>query len=314
MSTASRDGDFDFVAQCAGLDKENPNHVRAARHLLDECKLQAPEAIVALGQVFEMSTETAFMQDTSSPTWRPHLPISAETQDLLIDWLGQRPLMAKHRQKESKKRENAQADLARANDICTRIQQIIPFLMRNKNDPERLELLERKYVATVMTPLQNQAFGMAEYLFFLDMFLAAHPETRILGKGVHQAWTYRGRAHEEDHKANDGAKLGRAVWLYRMHRAYVAGDAGKRDKVLLGNKYVRETGSLCASTDGYEWDTEGSADLAELLNQVASHCSACGKADDTLMRCSACQRTFYCTKECQSRHWKSHKRLCKVWR
>lgn len=43
---------------------------------------------------------------------------------------------------------------------------------------------------------------------------------------------------------------------------------------------------------------------------VGEHvCAVCCKA--TEKKCSRCERTFYCTRECQVKHWSDHKRNCK---
>ena len=40
-------------------------------------------------------------------------------------------------------------------------------------------------------------------------------------------------------------------------------------------------------------------------------CSKCGKESDTLKKCTACKCVSYCSKDCQNRHWKEHKKECK---
>ena len=94
-------------------------------------------------------------------------------------------------------------DLQRARDLCTKLQQVIPFLVTN--DSERLDLLQKKYIAVVAPACeQHDAFLMSEYLFFVDMLLNAHLSTRnVLGKAVSQAWIYSGRAHEQDQTIRD---------------------------------------------------------------------------------------------------------------
>jgi len=47
-------------------------------------------------------------------------------------------------------------------------------------------------------------------------------------------------------------------------------------------------------------------------------CGGCGKAGGenggvaTLMNCAKCKVRKYCSKECQKKHWKAHKRVCKA--
>ena len=42
-----------------------------------------------------------------------------------------------------------------------------------------------------------------------------------------------------------------------------------------------------------------------------TECSYCGSQSDKLKRCTGCGGTCYCGKECQARHWKQHKTVCK---
>lgn len=41
-----------------------------------------------------------------------------------------------------------------------------------------------------------------------------------------------------------------------------------------------------------------------------AHCAHCGTTEH-LVRCSRCEVTAYCGKECQKKHWKKHKKVCK---
>jgi hypothetical protein len=49
-------------------------------------------------------------------------------------------------------------------------------------------------------------------------------------------------------------------------------------------------------------------------NQVATAtraCAGCGDCASELKACSRCKAVYYCSKECQSAHWKSgHKAAC----
>mmetsp|Transcript_3458 Transcript_3458/g.4037 ORF Transcript_3458/g.4037 Transcript_3458/m.4037 type:complete len:395 (+) Transcript_3458:74-1258(+) len=50
--------------------------------------------------------------------------------------------------------------------------------------------------------------------------------------------------------------------------------------------------------------------LARKLFRTRSICEHCGKLED-LMKCSRCNHTHYCGRECQVADWKSHKKDCK---
>jgi hypothetical protein len=40
-------------------------------------------------------------------------------------------------------------------------------------------------------------------------------------------------------------------------------------------------------------------------------CYSCEKIFTKLKTCSICKQASYCTKECQAKHWKEHKKICK---
>ena len=40
-------------------------------------------------------------------------------------------------------------------------------------------------------------------------------------------------------------------------------------------------------------------------------CQACGKTNKDLLVCSSCQQASYCNRDCQVKHWKIHKPICK---
>lgn len=41
-------------------------------------------------------------------------------------------------------------------------------------------------------------------------------------------------------------------------------------------------------------------------------CAGCGSIDRKLLKCSGCKCVRYCSKACQTKHWKNHKKLCKI--
>ncbi|MFC1842121.1 zinc finger MYND domain-containing protein [Candidatus Dependentiae bacterium] len=53
-----------------------------------------------------------------------------------------------------------------------------------------------------------------------------------------------------------------------------------------------------------------------LLGKVADiakrfTCNTCGKEGKKLQKCSACKKTYYCSRKCQIKDWKEHKKICK---
>ena len=48
-----------------------------------------------------------------------------------------------------------------------------------------------------------------------------------------------------------------------------------------------------------------------IKNIKCSSCEAYGGKDGKLMKCSGCQKAFYCSTECQKSHWKKHKLQCR---
>ena len=44
-----------------------------------------------------------------------------------------------------------------------------------------------------------------------------------------------------------------------------------------------------------------------IMNDI---CSACGKIEGEKKRCGRCNKTKYCSKECQKQDWKEHKKVC----
>ena len=43
-----------------------------------------------------------------------------------------------------------------------------------------------------------------------------------------------------------------------------------------------------------------------------TECSYCGTKSSKLKKCTRCKRTSYCGRQCQTKHWKKHKSVCKV--
>ena len=47
------------------------------------------------------------------------------------------------------------------------------------------------------------------------------------------------------------------------------------------------------------------------VSRIKMKCRTCLGMPTELLRCSACKKTYYCSKECQKKDWKKHKPRCK---
>jgi len=65
--------------------------------------------------------------------------------------------------------------------------------------------------------------------------------------------------------------------------------------------------SLGESADRKENETETTT-----KNGTSTMCSACETKSDALKKCTACKCVWYCDKDCQNKHWKEHKKECKL--
>ena len=68
-------------------------------------------------------------------------------------------------------------------------------------------------------------------------------------------------------------------------------------------------GSDASSKLNHEWSQNTSEN--EESQGDRDSCAACGIASTDLKKCGACNKTKYCSVECQKRHWKVHKKMCK---
>lgn len=74
-------------------------------------------------------------------------------------------------------------------------------------------------------------------------------------------------------------------------------------------KAGREKGGHQASTsDAVRGGQSGES------RETCSHCGAAASDDVKLKACSQCRSVQYCGQECQSKHWRSHKRACRALR
>jgi hypothetical protein len=58
--------------------------------------------------------------------------------------------------------------------------------------------------------------------------------------------------------------------------------------------------------------TDEAEEFLALSSQAAAVCATCGRPADK--RCSKCRSVWYCSCECQKRHWATHKPVCKILR
>jgi hypothetical protein len=49
--------------------------------------------------------------------------------------------------------------------------------------------------------------------------------------------------------------------------------------------------------------------FADHMSVVGNCCKVCGVP--TRLKCQACMRVMYCSRECSKKNWKNHKRCCK---
>ena len=47
---------------------------------------------------------------------------------------------------------------------------------------------------------------------------------------------------------------------------------------------------------------------------VVKVCSFCHRTGEGLKTCARCNKAFYCSKDCQTAHWKRHKHFCKLFK
>ena len=52
------------------------------------------------------------------------------------------------------------------------------------------------------------------------------------------------------------------------------------------------------------------ADNVRMRAFIRGHCGQCGQKSSSC--CSRCQLVSYCSRECQKKDWKTHKKVCKT--
>jgi hypothetical protein len=99
---------------------------------------------------------------------------------------------------------------------------------------------------------------------------------------------------------------------------------GKKNKELLnceGCMSVRYCGAKCQKEDWMEHKTKckqlneqrlksKKAVPATAAKKSEGLCASCG-TNEAKSSCSVCKVTRYCSRECQTKHWKEHKPVCK---
>ena len=60
-------------------------------------------------------------------------------------------------------------------------------------------------------------------------------------------------------------------------------------------------------------DPDVDKDKSKILGAIRVVKKECGncKSQDATICCASCKMQYYCTKECQKAHWKTHKLTCK---
>jgi len=68
---------------------------------------------------------------------------------------------------------------------------------------------------------------------------------------------------------------------------------------------------ICSSIECKAFAVRQSRKEAKLADDIS--CYRCGRSDKEkiLSKCSNCKRAYYCSRDCQLAHWKSHKAICK---
>ena len=80
----------------------------------------------------------------------------------------------------------------------------------------------------------------------------------------------------------------------------------------LGSMSIGE--SVEGKDDAEPEKNEDAEEKVETTPATKLLCSACGKEGDThtLKKCRACKCVWYCDKDCQNKHWKEHKKECRL--
>ena len=81
---------------------------------------------------------------------------------------------------------------------------------------------------------------------------------------------------------------------------------------------IEKNGKICFTIPGSALQAKSflaklaiSKDLIKVCKRQSNFCSECYKEDNIDMRCGKCLKVYYCSRECQVKHWKFHKLICK---
>ena len=103
----------------------------------------------------------------------------------------------------------------------------------------------------------------------------------------------------------------RAEILYRLCDAYFAAGNARKSKQYF--KLAQEELSLNGSCDDIRSiQSLCEARMIRLGSSKAPNrsCSNCGVISEKGMICEGCKKVNYCSKECQNKAWKKHKKKC----
>jgi hypothetical protein len=71
------------------------------------------------------------------------------------------------------------------------------------------------------------------------------------------------------------------------------------------------TSDVCSLIKKYMQQMTGQGEETMNRRPIPAGCSFCGKTEHELWKCSHCRKVQYCSKECQTIHWKNgHKERC----
>ncbi|GFH56971.1 tetratricopeptide repeat domain 4 [Chaetoceros tenuissimus] len=86
------------------------------------------------------------------------------------------------------------------------------------------------------------------------------------------------------------------AWMEDMMKTFMSiqNDVFKDSTVKISKSKTKKAGMLVAKTK----------------NKKLHQCYGCGRREADTSVCSACKNTYYCSKECQRRHWKVHQKSC----